>query len=82
MNDDRREFLKKMAQGAVYAVPLIHSLAAPRSLRAQNQGGDTKDDTKGTSTDKNQVWSGMQAIEPTPSTGFSIDPPWSKPPGG
>ena len=84
MNDDRRDFLKKMAKGAVYAVPLIHSLAAPGRLAGQGGGQDPDDmkDSKGTSTDKNQGWSGMAIIEQPVETGFSPAPPWSKPPGG
>jgi hypothetical protein len=79
MSDGRREFLKKMAQGTVYAVPLIYSLTAPRGLAGQ--GGDTME--KGTSTGKNKhEHTNMQTIEDLGTSGFSPAPPWSKPPGG
>lgn len=39
--EDRREFLIKVATGAVYAAPVIRTLTAPRALTAQNhrEGG-------------------------------------------
>jgi hypothetical protein len=34
----RREFLKKLAQGAVYAAPVIRTVAAPLEVAAQGHG--------------------------------------------
>ena len=68
---DRREFLKKLAKGAVYAVPVVVSLAAP--VDVAGQGGSS------------QHHSHLQAapttdekLNPTPQ-----QPPWQKnpPPG-
>ncbi len=32
---DRRQFLKKLAQGSIYAVPVVSTLLAPRLVSAQ-----------------------------------------------
>ena len=32
---DRRQFLKKLAQGSIYAVPVVSTLLAPRLVGAQ-----------------------------------------------
>jgi len=69
MNEDRREFLKKLAQGSIYAVPLIHSLVAPEGLEAG--GGKSMG-----------AMMGMQTIEDVGTSGFGTPAPWSKPPPG
>ena len=70
MNEDRREFLKKLAQGSIYAVPLIHSLVAPKGLEAgggMGSGGGMM---------------AMQTIEDVGTSGFGPQAPWSRPPPG
>ena len=69
--EDRREFLIKVATGAVYAAPVIRTLTAPRALTAQTTG-------------KGDMGMGMgmliiQAHEPPPTTSTA---PWAKKPGG
>ena len=67
--EDRREFLIKVATGAVYAAPVIRTLTAPRALTAQTTG-------------KGDMGMGMliiQAPEPPPTTSTA---PWAKKPGG
>ena len=69
--EDRREFLIKVATGAVYAAPVIRTLTAPRALTAQTTG-------------KGDMGMGMgmliiEAPEPPPTTSTA---PWAKKPGG
>jgi hypothetical protein len=41
-NEDRREFLKKLAKGTAYAAPVVHSLAAPLDLVGQGSSSQHK----------------------------------------
>lgn len=47
---DRREFLKKLAKGAVYAAPVMHSIAAPVDLLGQGQSSQHKHQSTTTAT--------------------------------
>ena len=38
VNKDRRDFLKRLAKGAVYAAPVVVSMAAPVHLVGQGMG--------------------------------------------
>ena len=69
MNDqDRREFLKKLAKTAAYTAPVVYSLAAPIELV-----GLVKDAMSGMDM-------GMAAPATTEPTGG--DAPWDRPPPG
>lgn len=41
-DQDRREFLKKLAKTAVYTAPVVYSLAAPIELVGQGQSSEHK----------------------------------------
>jgi hypothetical protein len=41
-NEDRREFIKKLAKGTAYAAPVVHSLAAPLDLVGQGKSSQHK----------------------------------------
>lgn len=73
MKPDRREFLKRLAKGSLYAAPLIHSLAAPEGLAA---GGG------GTGKVMGMGGMGMQTTETLGTSGFGTQAPWSRPPPG
>lgn len=69
--DSRREFLLKLAKGAVYSAPVVRTLAAPDGVAAQNSVSG-KGEMKGqlnTSTTTN-------AVEP----GFGPSAPWTRDP--
>ena len=38
LDAERREFLKKLAKSAIYAAPVIHTIAAPIELFSQGMG--------------------------------------------
>ncbi len=42
-HQSRKEFLKKLAQGSVYAAPVVSTLLAPRSVNAQGQESQAMD---------------------------------------
>jgi len=68
MNDqDRREFLKKLAKTAAYTAPVVYSLAAPIELL-----GLVKGDKSG----------GMGMAPPATQEPTSGDAPWDRPPPG
>lgn len=73
MTEDRRDFLKRLAKGSLYAVPVIHSLAAPRGLSA---GGVESQKEMG------MGGMGMQTTETLGTSGFGRPAPWSRPPPG
>jgi hypothetical protein len=39
---DRREFIKKLAKGTAYVAPVVHSLAAPLDLVGQGKSSEHK----------------------------------------
>ena len=41
-DEDRREFLKKLAKSAVYTAPVVYSLAAPIELVGQGMSSQKK----------------------------------------
>ena len=41
-SEDRRAFIKKLAQGTAYAAPVVHSLAAPLDLVGQGKASEHK----------------------------------------
>lgn len=79
--EGRRVFLKTLARGALYSIPVVHTLAAPEGVVAQ-----------GKSTQKKMGMQGMgmgmgmgnnQSIEDLGATNFGPAAPWSMtPPGG
>ena len=68
-DQDRREFLEKLAKTAVYTAPVVYSLAAPTELI-----GLVKGDKSG------GMDMGMAAPATTEPTGG--DAPWDRPPPG
>ncbi len=40
-SEDRREFIKKIAKGMVYAAPVIVSMSAPKVVMASHKPGHT-----------------------------------------
>jgi len=59
---DRREFLKKLAKGAVYAAPVVYSIAAPVDLVGQGKGSQHMHTTATTATPP----PGQNAFPPPP----------------
>jgi hypothetical protein len=68
-DQDRREFLKKLAKTAAYTAPVVYSLAAPIELVG---GGVSSQKMMG-------VAPAGQQPSTEPSTG---DAPWDRPPPG
>lgn len=72
---DRRDFLKRLAKSAVYAAPVVYSLAAPADVLGQ---GWTRHHPKMATTFEQQ-----QPQQPTTTTQPGGDAPWERePPGG
>jgi hypothetical protein len=67
---NRREFLKKLAKTAVYAAPVVHTLAAPIDLVGQGQSTGHK--PPGHSA----------AFQPQQQPTTDPQPPWQQPPPG
>jgi hypothetical protein len=67
----RREFLKRLAKGAVYAAPVIRTMSAPLEVVAQGQSTSHKNDHGG-------HWSGSSAG----GSGLGGPPPGTQPPPG
>lgn len=69
----RREAIKTIAKGAIYASPIITTLIAPARAQAQLSGMGTMGGGMG--------MSGMLILPtPTDPTGLA-EPPWAKKPG-
>ncbi|NIP60932.1 MAG: hypothetical protein GWM92_20940 [Gemmatimonadetes bacterium] len=74
--ESRREFLLKLAQGAVYAAPVVRTLTAPESVAGQ------------VTPSKKKGWDMTGALQaPTgpsssqsPQSGFGPPAPWTKNP--
>jgi len=66
--NDRRDFLKTVAKGAVYAAPVVYTLSTPRELRAIVTSGMFM-------TGRSQVAPGAQ-----PATQQGVQAPWATPP--
>ncbi len=77
--EDRRAFLRRLAKGAVYAAPVIHSMAAP--LEAVGQGKSTSHKHAG--KEGHGPWTGSAIGGPGlgGSAPGSQAPPGSEPPG-
>ncbi len=70
--DDRRGFLKKLAKGAVYSAPVIHSLTAPLEVLGQGKSFSHK-----------HQGAGAGLVAPTPaSPDLGGQAPGAKPPPG
>lgn len=69
--ESRREFLLKVAKGAVYAAPVIRTLSAPESLSAQNVS--PKGEMKGQDMTTGGTTSNLQQ-------GFGPPAPWTRDP--
>lgn len=71
---DRRDFLKRLAKAAVYAAPVVHSLAAPADVLGQSW------------TEHHPKTSGLEQQpqqQPTTTTQPGGEAPWQRePPGG
>ncbi len=65
-DQDRREFLKKLARTAAYTAPVVYSLAAPIELVGQGSSSEHKPPMGAPATQE-------------PSTG---DAPWDRPAPG
>ncbi len=72
MADDRRAFLKKVAKGTIYSVPVIRTLSTPLELAGVQQPSMV------------DMGGGMPGalVAPTPTLGGTSTAPWAKPPGG
>jgi hypothetical protein len=71
-DDTRREFLKRIAKTAVYAAPVIHTLAAPVELIGQ-----------GSSTQKKPMMAAaFDTQQPSTTTQTNQEAPWDRPPPG
>ena len=81
---DRREFLRKLGKGAVYAAPVIHTLATPRDLQAIFTSGmfnmmwDMMPGMMGNSLVADPPW----AAPAGPASPWTAPAPWSVPPAG
>lgn len=68
-DESRREFLLRLARGAVYAAPVVRTLSAPESVAGQ------------TTPSKKKGWEMSGAASPTTSPdlqpGFGPQAPWS-----
>ncbi len=69
---DRRKFLLSVAKGAIYATPLIRTLAAPPSLHAIP--------TSGKGMMGMGMGMGMLVVTPTSKAPWSEPPPGATPP--
>jgi len=84
---DRREFLKKLAKGAVYSAPVIYTMSTPRELRAIVTSGMFMFNSARASDQTPEIrapWEGSSQPtspwqEPAP---WSAPPPSATPPGG
>lgn len=75
--ESRREFLLKLAQGAVYAAPVVRTLTAPESVAGQANPSKKKGwDMTGAL----QAPSGPGAASQEPQSGFGPPAPWTKNP--
>lgn len=66
---DRREFLKKLAKSAAYSTPVIYSLATPVELAGQGKGSQHKHQK-------------AAAFQPEQQSTTERDAPWREPPPG
>jgi hypothetical protein len=72
VEEGRRAFLKKLAKGSIYSVPVIRTLSTPPELAAMAaQMGSMKG------------MGGMMLVAPTGGGfGGTTTAPWARPPGG
>jgi hypothetical protein len=70
-DQDRREFLKKLAKTAAYAAPVVYSLAAPVELIGQ-----------GSSSEHKHPSSGATQSAPSGTQQPGGEAPWERPPPG
>lgn len=81
MTDSRRDFVRKIATGAVYAAPVVKTLAAPGSLLGQHSSTSTKGGMGGGMV-KTAVQGDLDLTTSTPSTNPAARPaPWEVKPG-
>ncbi len=69
--EDRRAFLKKLAKGAAYTAPVIHSMAAPLEVLGQGKSVSHKQHRGG----------GSNVVAPT-TPGLGGQAPGAQPPPG
>lgn len=72
----RREFLKRLAKGAVYAAPVIRTMSAPLEVVAQGQSTSHKNDHG--HEGHGGPWAGSSAG----GSGLGGPPPGTQPPPG
>ena len=75
---DRREFLRRMAAGAAFVAPVVHTLVAPRGLTAQGSSNTGKGGGGGTGGGGKN----MLTVEPQGSTAPGSKAPWEVAPPG
>lgn len=75
--ESRREFLLKLAQGAVYAAPVVRTLTAPESVAGQATPSKKK---SWDMTGALQGPGGPGANTQSPQSGFGPPAPWTKNP--
>lgn len=77
---DRREFLKKLAKGAVYSAPIIYTMSTPRELRAIVTSGMIMVFNSARASDQapqvKAPWEGSSQ----PASPWEEPAPWSAPP--
>jgi hypothetical protein len=79
MTDDRRAFLKKVAKGSLYAVPVIRTVATPPELAAL---AAQQASMKGMGNDNMGGGGNFVAPAGAGGPGPTSSAPWAKPPGG
>lgn len=75
-HESRREFLKRLAHGTVYAAPLVITVAAPPGLAGQGKASQHK--PPGVSNLQTQQAPGESPYPPPPGR---TPPPGTEPPG-
>ncbi len=65
-SEDRRAFIKKLAQGTAYATPVVHSLAAPLDLVGQGKGSEHKKEWQAEAPASQESLQGTSPFPPPP----------------
>ena len=78
MTEDRRAFLKKLAEGTIYSIPVIRTLSTPPELAALTVQQPSMKDMG------NDMGGGGMFVAPAGGAGptGTSTAPWAGPPGG
>lgn len=66
MTDDRREFIKKLAKGAVYAAPAVMTMTAPAYLAGAQHGKSSQKKMNGGGKGKSSLRAQPREFPPPP----------------